>query len=93
MVEYLTCCYTSLSSITTMLVVDVNECIGPSVCGVGGTCVNKEGSYDCTCHTGFIQVINNEGQPNCTGEKQTRSNHFYNISGANKVGNFITISP
>ncbi len=74
-----------------MLVVDANECIGPSMCGVGGTCVNKDGSYDCTCHTGFIQVINNEGKPNCTGEKQIKRNHFYNIFCRNTVCNYYTV--
>uniref|UniRef100_A0A9J7Z310 Latent transforming growth factor beta binding protein 3 n=2 Tax=Cyprinus carpio TaxID=7962 RepID=A0A9J7Z310_CYPCA len=33
--------------------IDVNECIKPDICGVGGHCTNLHGSYKCECLPGF----------------------------------------
>ena len=33
---------------------DINECItGEDLCDVNGNCTDTEGSYECTCNTGF----------------------------------------
>ena len=32
---------------------DVNECVeNPTICGVGGTCTNRPGTYNCQCAPG-----------------------------------------
>ena len=33
---------------------DINECDTANICGIGGTCSNTEGSYECTCDDGYI---------------------------------------
>ncbi len=73
-----------------ILVVDVNECVEPYLCSVGGTCVNNEGSYDCTCHTGYHHVIDNEGKQNCSGKKQL-SMHALGIISVEHTGNLNMI--
>ncbi len=69
----------------------MNECVDPDVCSAGSTCVNKEGSYDCNCHTGYFHVINNEGNPNCSGKKQL-FRHVPGIIWVEYKGNFEIIS-
>ncbi|XP_028972428.1 growth arrest-specific protein 6 isoform X2 [Esox lucius] len=32
---------------------DVNECLDPAVCGTA-VCVNREGTHDCLCETGYV---------------------------------------
>ena len=42
---------------------DINECLNiPNLCENGGTCVDNDGSYTCTCLAGY------EG-PNCQDSK------------------------
>ena len=36
-----------------LLYTDINECTDTSICGVGGTCTNTDGSYTCTCEYGY----------------------------------------
>ena len=51
-------------SIVYMLFPDVSEYEDvPSVCGAGSTCTNTDGSYTCTCVTGFEMVSGS-----CIGE-------------------------
>ena len=33
---------------------DINECMNPSVCDSNAECENLEGSYSCSCKTGYI---------------------------------------
>ncbi len=73
-----------------IFVVDVNECVEPYLCSVGGTCVNTEGSYDCTCHTGYLHIIGDEGNQNCSGKKQL-SRHTLEIISVEHTGNLDII--
>ena len=42
---------------TYFCLLDINECEEiPPVCGASSTCTNTDGSYTCTCVTGFEMV-------------------------------------
>jgi len=41
-----------------LLFTDIDECEDPSVCPVDLKCNNKNGSFECTCHEGFIRAGN-----------------------------------
>ena len=35
-------------------IVDIDECaVNRRICGTGGTCVNRAGSYTCQCNSGY----------------------------------------
>ena len=35
---------------------DVNECLNPTICKNGSTCINLIGSYECDCGIGYEYV-------------------------------------
>ena len=37
----------------TQICVDIDECTTGTPCGIGGTCTNNSGGYECTCDSGF----------------------------------------
>ena len=43
---------------------DVDECKSTSLnnCGVNTDCINTAGSYNCVCHPGFDDFIEDKGQ-------------------------------
>ena len=52
---------------------DINECIsGSAVCHDNATCTNTDGSYECTCDTGF----SGDGF-NCTSEETLNSSSLF----------------
>ena len=63
--------------------VDVDECRdGPAVCGVNGTCRNTDGSFRCTCHTGF-QL--SPATQQCTGTTTHQSSNNNNNNSRDNV--------
>ena len=49
--------------------VDTDECLTESPCHANATCNNTEGSYTCTCDSGYF----NDGV-SCNGRRFTRCN-------------------
>lgn len=54
-------------------IVDINECVDDSSneCHINSTCINTEGSYNCSCLHGF----SGNGR-NCTGKLKRKSVQF-----------------
>lgn len=72
-------CYNSDCLLFTVMFLfsDVNECLA-SPCKNGSTCVNKRGSYFCSCQTGF------------TGKHCEKGMHH--IKNSTKLKDCITLS-
>lgn len=50
------------------LLSDDNECLDSvNICGLGGNCSNRIGSYECICQFGYTNRANNSREP-CIGE-------------------------
>ena len=50
------------------MISDNNECESdPKICGSNSVCINNEGSYKCSCQSGFKKT-RADGK-NCTGKK------------------------
>lgn len=45
--------YLFSSSFILSLLLDIDECRNPNVCGVNTNCINLPGNYTCTCRDGF----------------------------------------
>jgi hypothetical protein len=41
------------SKLHILIIIDVNECVTESPCHTNATCNNTDGSYTCTCDTGY----------------------------------------
>ena len=49
------------------MVVDIDECREPSICGPNANCTNQPSTYMCSCMQGYESKDNNT--LNCTGTK------------------------
>lgn len=63
--------WSSVNQYTLFWLLDIDECLQiPSTCGPKSVCINTEGSYNCSCQTGF-QVADESvlvgNLNNCTG--------------------------
>ena len=53
-----------LITIDTLHFVDINECAGVNNCSENSNCTNTLGSYQCSCHDGYLDEGNGY---TCTG--------------------------
>ncbi len=52
-------------NVTSFLLTDIDECKTMNVCGAG-KCVNRNGSYNCSCNKGYAETEMN-GKNTCKG--------------------------
>ena len=51
------------------MVVDIDECREPNICGPRGKCTNQPATYECSCIQGF--EMKDKNKFNCTGTKSS----------------------